>query len=121
MEGLTAQLPHVRAGSLRALAVTGRVERRPLAGRADDRRGRCGGLRVRRLDRPGRTGGHAAPDRRAAAQRDRPDRGGHETRQWFGVSGSEAGLQSPQAFTDFIRVEYTRLGQLIRDAGVRAE
>jgi tripartite-type tricarboxylate transporter receptor subunit TctC len=40
---------------------------------------------------------------------------------WFEQSGSSPGIQSPQAFADFIRVEHTRLGQLIRDAGLRAE
>jgi tripartite-type tricarboxylate transporter receptor subunit TctC len=46
---------------------------------------------------------------------------GDETRQWFERNGSEAGIQSPQEFADFIRLEYARLGQLIRDARVRAE
>jgi len=46
---------------------------------------------------------------------------GDDTRQWFEQSGSEAGILSPQEFADFIRLEHTRLGKLIRDAGVRAE
>ncbi len=37
-EGLTAQLPHVRAGSLRAIAVTGPQRRTVAARRADHRR-----------------------------------------------------------------------------------
>ncbi len=44
-----------------------------------------------------------------------------ETRQWFERSGSDAGVQAPQEFAAFIQLEHTRLGKLIRDAGVRAE
>ena len=121
LEGLTAQLPHVRAGTLRAIAVTGSRRTPSLPD-------------VPTIAEAGLEGyefsgwtGLAAP---AATPRPIVERlhaeiakvaAGDETRQWFERSGSEAGIQSPQEFTDFIRLEYARLGQLIRDAGVRAE
>jgi tripartite-type tricarboxylate transporter receptor subunit TctC len=120
-EGLTAQLPHVRAGSLRAIAVTGAQRSASLPD-------------VPTIAEAGLPGyefsgwtGLAAP---AATPRPIIERlhaeitkiaAGDETRQWFERIGSEAGILSPQAFADFIRLEHTRLGKLIRDAGLRAE
>ena len=44
-----------------------------------------------------------------------------EARNWFASYGAEPGVQSPQDFAEFIRADHTRLGKLIRDAGLRAE
>ena len=121
MEGLTAQLPHVRAGTLRAIAVTGAKRSASLP-------------EVPTIAEAGVAGyeysgwtGFAAP---AGTPRPIVDRlqseiakiaTTDEARAWFAQSGSEPGIQSPQEFADFIQLEYTRLGKLIRDAGVRAE
>jgi tripartite-type tricarboxylate transporter receptor subunit TctC len=120
-EGLTAQLPHVRAGSVRAIAVTG-AQRAPSL------------PDVPTIAESGLPGyefsgwtGLSAP---AATPRPIVERlhteiakiaASDETRQWFERSGSEAGIQSPQEFGEFIRAEHARLGKLIRDAGLRAE
>ena len=111
IEGLSAA---VAARACRQLARVRGHRRATLAQPArgaDHRRGRRAGLRIRRLDRVGRAGGHADSDRRAAVHRDRPHRGTPEARQWFGVSGSDAGLLPPPAFAEFIRVEHTPLRQ----------
>jgi tripartite-type tricarboxylate transporter receptor subunit TctC len=120
-EGLTAQLPHVRAGSLRAIAVTG-PQRTPSlpdvptiaeAGLAGyEFSGWTGFAAPAATPRPVVERLHAEIARIAATD---------EARQWFERSGADPGIQSPQEFADFIRLEHTRLGKLIREAGVRAE
>ena len=44
-----------------------------------------------------------------------------EARAWFASLGSEAGIQSPEEFTAFIRAEHAKFGTLIREAGIKAE
>jgi tripartite-type tricarboxylate transporter receptor subunit TctC len=44
-----------------------------------------------------------------------------ESREWFGVIAAEAGTMSPDAFAGFVRGEHARNGQLVRDAGIRLE
>jgi tripartite-type tricarboxylate transporter receptor subunit TctC len=120
-EGLTAQLPHVRAGSLRAIAVTGPQRAPSLPDVPTIAEAGLAGYEF-----SGWTG-LAAP---AATPRAIVERlhgeiakiaASDETRQWFERSGSDAGIQAPQEFAAFIQLEHTRLGKLIRDAGVRAE
>jgi tripartite-type tricarboxylate transporter receptor subunit TctC len=121
IEGLTAALPQVRAGNLRALGVTG-AQRAPSLPDVPT---------IAEAGVPGYefTGwtGVAAP---AATPRAIVERlhgeiakiaAGDEAKQWFANSGSEAGILSPQEFADFIRSEHANLGKLIRDAGVRVD
>ncbi|HSW21601.1 MAG TPA: tripartite tricarboxylate transporter substrate binding protein [Burkholderiaceae bacterium] len=121
MEGLSAQLPHVRAGSLRALAVTG-AQRSPSLPEVPT----IAEAGVPGYEFAGWTG-LAAPAATPTAIVERlyteiaRIAGTPEARQWFGVSGSDAGLLPPPAFAEFIRAEHTRFGKLIRDAGLRAE
>ena len=121
LEGLTAQLPHVRAGTLRALAVTGakRVPSLPdlptiaEAGVPGYRFAGWTGLAApAATPRPIVERLHAEIAKIAATD---------DAKQWFTASGSEAGILSPQEFGEFIRVEHTELGKLIRDAGVRVD
>jgi tripartite-type tricarboxylate transporter receptor subunit TctC len=120
-EGLTAQLPHVRAGSLRAIAVTGPRRSSSLPDVPTIAEAGLAGYEF-----SGWTG-LAAP---AATPRPIVDRlqaeiakiaATDEARLWFDRSGAEAGILSPPEFADFIRSEHTRLGKLIREAGLRAE
>jgi tripartite-type tricarboxylate transporter receptor subunit TctC len=121
LEGLTAQLPHVRAGTLRAIAVTG-PRRTPSLPDVPT----IAEAGLPSYEFTGWTG-FAAP---AATPRAIVDRlqaeiakiaATDEARQWFERSGADPGILSPQEFAAFIQDEHTRLGKLIRDAGVRAE
>lgn len=121
MEGMSASLPHVRSGALRALAVSA-ARRNPAlpdvptmaeAGvKGYEYEGWTGfavaaatpGPIVERL--------HAEIARIAAAP---------EAREWFAHSGSEAGILSPPEMAAFVQSEYERFGQFIREAGLKAE
>ena len=84
---------NIAEGKLRGLAVTSAKRSEPAAGRADDRRGRRGGLRGLALLRPGRAGRHAASDRRSpeqgAARRARLRRGAQAACHRRGRAGTE--------------------------------
>ena len=69
MLDLPSVLQQIKAGKVRALAVTGSARLAAAARRADARRGRRQGLRVDRLVRRRRAGGDAAGRRRAPAER----------------------------------------------------
>ncbi len=71
IEGMNVQLPFVRSGQIRALAVTGPRALASLARCADGRRVGSPGLRIPRLGRRRGAGGDAATDRRSAGTRDR--------------------------------------------------
>jgi tripartite-type tricarboxylate transporter receptor subunit TctC len=121
IEGLTAMLPHVRSGRLRALGVTG-TERSPLL------------PEVPTIAQSGLPGyefagwtGIVAP---AATPRPVIERlnaeivriaESPEGRQWFETAGAEPGTQAPEAFGEFMRAEYTRWGRVVRDVGMKAE
>lgn len=121
MDGITAQLPHVRAGGLRALAVTGS---RRSASLGD----------VPTLAEAGVPGyefwgwtGIGAPAGTPKAVVDRLNAEivklatSDEGRKWFEASGSEPGTQSPEEFAAFIRAEHAKWGRVVREAGLRAE
>ena len=121
IEGLTAQLPHVKSGSLRALAVTG-AQRSPALPNVPT----LAEAGVPGYEFSGWTG-LAAP---AGTPRSVIDRlhaeiarisATEEARDWFAAGGAEAGMLSPDAFSDFIRAEYARWGKVIREAGIRME
>lgn len=121
IEGLTATLPQVRAGRLRALAVTStrRVPSLP---------------EVPTLAEAGVPGyeyigwtGVAAPAATPAALVERLNREinriatSDEGRRWFQATGADAGEQSPAEFAAFVQAEHAKLGALVRAAGLRAE
>lgn len=121
IEGLTAQLPHVRAGNLRALAVTG-IRRSPALPEVPT----MAEAGVAGYEFSGWTG-LAAPagTPRAVIERLHAEMArisaGDEAAAWFASGGAEPGLLSPEAFADFIRTEHARWGKVIRDAGIRME
>jgi tripartite-type tricarboxylate transporter receptor subunit TctC len=121
LEGLTAQLPHVRAGSLRALAVSG-AQRSPALPDVPT----IAEAGVPGYEYVGWTGVAApAATPRAIVERLQDEiakiAATGEARDWFASSGAEPGVQSPQDFAEFIRADHTRLGRLIRDAGIRID
>ena len=44
-----------------------------------------------------------------------------EARDWFAEQGGEPIVESPEEFGAFIKTEYSRWGKLIREAGIKAE
>ena len=44
-----------------------------------------------------------------------------ETRDWLAAQGAEPGLDTPEEFAAVIRAEHAKLGRVIRDAGIRIE
>ena len=121
IEGTNVQLPFVRSGQLRALAVTGP---RRLAMLPD----------VPTMAEAGIAGyefmgwvGIAAP---AATPRPIVDRlhreivavlATPEARDWFASYGLEPGAESPEAFAEQIRAEHAHFGRLIHAAGIKVE
>jgi tripartite-type tricarboxylate transporter receptor subunit TctC len=121
LEGLTAQLPHVRAGGLRALGVTGTQRTPSLPDVPTIAEAGVPGYQF-----AGWTGLAApAATPRAIVERLHAEiakiAAGDDAKQWFASIGSEAGILSPDEFAAFIRTEHGQLGKLIRDIGLRAE
>ncbi|MCW5662064.1 MAG: tripartite tricarboxylate transporter substrate binding protein [Burkholderiaceae bacterium] len=121
IEGLTAALPQVRMGHLRALGVTGEQRAPSLPDVPTIAEAGVPGYHY-----AGWTGLVApAATPRAVVERLHGEiakiAAGDEARQWFATSGSDAAILSPPEFADFIRSEHAKLGKLIRDAGVRVD
>jgi tripartite-type tricarboxylate transporter receptor subunit TctC len=118
---LTASLPQVRTGRLRALAVTGtrRVPSLPDAPTFSE-------AGVPGYEYIGWTG-VAAPAGTPAAVVERLNREinsiatSDEGRRWFQGTGADAGEQSPAEFAAFVQAEHAKMGGLVRAAGLRAE
>ena len=117
----TAQLPHVRSGRLRALAVSG-AQRLALLPDVPT----VAEAGVPGYEFVGWTG-IAAP---AATPKPVISRlhaeitkvlSTTEARDWFAALGAEPGLQSPEEFAAFIRAEHAKWGQVVRDAGIKLE
>jgi tripartite-type tricarboxylate transporter receptor subunit TctC len=121
MDGPTVQVPHVRSGALRALAVTGpqRLPNLPEVPTMAE-------AGVAGYEYEGWTG-YAAPIATPVPILVRLNAeiakiaATVEAREWFATTGSEAGTMPREAFGDLIRVEHGRFGELVRAAGLRAE
>lgn len=121
IEGLTVQMPQVKAGLLRPLAVTGprRVPSLP---------------DVPTMTEAGVPGyefegwvGIAVP---AATPKPIVDRlyremrnilTTAEAREWFAAVGAEPGADAPDAFAASIRAEHAKWGKLIKESGIKLE
>ena len=121
IEGLTVQLPQVKAGRLRALAVTGpqRVASLPdvptmaEAGLAGAEFQGWVGIAV-----------PAATPRTIVARLYGEISGilaTPEARAWFGEVGAEARADPPDEFAANIRAEHAKWGKVIREAGIKIE
>jgi len=121
IEGTHVLLPFIRAGRLRALAVTG-AQRSPIL------------PEVPTMIEAGVSGydyqgwvGIAAPAGTPAPIVDRLYReiaaitATPDAREWFAASGLEPGGESPQVFGAIIRREYVEWGAIIRASGIKAE
>lgn len=121
MDGPTVQVPHVKSGRLRALAVTG-TRRSPVLPDVPT----MAEAGVPGYEFYGWTG-FAAPSAtpKAVVARLHTEiariMATPEAQDWFAASGAEPGALSPDAFAEFMRTEYVTLGKVIRDAGIRIE
>lgn len=121
IEGLTATLPQLKSGRLRALAVSSahRVASLPDTPTLAE-------AGVAGFDYIGWTG-VAAPARTPAAVVERLNleinriAASDDGRRWFQGIGADAGEQSPTEFAAFVQAEHAKLGSLVRAAGLRAE
>jgi tripartite-type tricarboxylate transporter receptor subunit TctC len=121
IEGLTVLMPHVKAGRLRAIAITG-TERNPACPDVPTMResGVPGyeytgwvGIALPAGTPPDIV--HKAYEAIAKVMRSR------DAREWFGAAAADPTPDTPEAFAAVIRAEYDRFGKLIRDAGIKAE
>jgi tripartite-type tricarboxylate transporter receptor subunit TctC len=121
IEGPAIQLPQVKAGRLRALAVTSRERVAALP-------------EVPTVAESGVPGyeyvawtGVAAPaatPKAIIAKLYADIRGvlrSPESREYFAGHGAEAGGESPEEFAAFIRAEHAKWGKVVREAGIKAE
>jgi tripartite-type tricarboxylate transporter receptor subunit TctC len=121
IEGLTVTTPHVRAGRLIALAVTGRKRSDALpdvptmreAGLPDYRFEGWVGLAAPR--------GTPAPLVARIYAALAPVLRSSESRAWFAAAGAEPAAVPPDEFAAFLAEEALRWGALIREAGIRAD
>lgn len=120
LEGLVAALPHVRAGRLRALAITS-AQRNPAAPDLPTV-AEAGAPGFEYVGWTGLAAPAGTPDaivqRLAAEVRRVAD--SDETRRWITGLGGEPGWLAPEAFGDLIRTEHARWGALIRARGIQA-
>jgi tripartite-type tricarboxylate transporter receptor subunit TctC len=121
IEGLTAALPQIKAGRLRALGVTGTrraptlPEVPPLAEAGVpgyEYIGWTGVVAPAATPSPIVDRLNAEINRIAASE---------EGRRWFQSTGADPGEQTPVEFAAFVRAEHAKMGELVRSAGLRAE
>jgi tripartite-type tricarboxylate transporter receptor subunit TctC len=121
IEGLTAALPQVRSGRLRALAVSG-ARRAPTLPDVPT----LAEAGVTAYEYIGWTG-VVAPAATPGPVIDRLNleinriAASEEGRRWFESTGADPGEQRPSEFGAYLRSEYAKLGELVRAAGLRAE
>jgi tripartite-type tricarboxylate transporter receptor subunit TctC len=121
MDGMNAQLPHVTAGRLRALAVTGprRLQALPEvptmaeAGVPGYEYVSWSGLAA-----PAHTPKPVIAELYAETSRILASA---EAMNYFASFGLDVGGEPPEEFASFIRAEYSKWGAVIRDAGIRLE
>ncbi|HET9576255.1 MAG TPA: tripartite tricarboxylate transporter substrate binding protein [Usitatibacter sp.] len=121
IEGLTVVMPHVKAGRLRAIAITGTsrnaacpdVPTMREQGLADYEYSGWVGIAV-----PAAT---PAPIVQKVHDAIAKVLESPAARDWFGAAAADPTPDTPQAFAAVIRSEYDRFGRVIRDAGIKAE
>ena len=121
IEGLTLTGPQVKAGHLRAIAVTSNERVAAFPGVPTMREEGVAGYESRGWVGIALPAATPAPivdkvhDAIASVLRTQ------EARDWFALSGADATPDSTQGFARFIRAEYDKWGRVIRDAHITAE
>ena len=121
IEGLTVVLPHVKAGRLRAIAITSPA-RDPACPEVPTMHEQ--GLPQYEflgwvgIALPAGTPAPVVAKVHAALARILESR---EAREWFAASAADSTPDSPQAFAAIVRSEYDKWGKVIRAAGIKGE
>jgi tripartite-type tricarboxylate transporter receptor subunit TctC len=121
IEGLSVMLPHIQAGRVRALAVTGprraislpEVPTMREAGLADYVYEGWVGIVLP----AGTPKAIVAKAYDAIAQ----VLTSQEAREWFAAAGNDPGADPPEVFGAFMRAESLKWGKVIREAGIKVE
>jgi len=120
-DGVVSQLPHVRAGALRALAVTSTKRLPTLPDVPTVAESGLPGYEY--LAWMGICAPAATPNdiiRRLNTEISKILRT-QEARDWLAAQGGEIVIETPEEFATFIRAEHVRWGKLIREAGIKAD
>jgi tripartite-type tricarboxylate transporter receptor subunit TctC len=121
LDGLATQLPNVRAGSVRALAVTSakRLTNLPeIPTVAESGLPGYEYLSWMGLCAPAGTPKEIISRLNAEVARILRT---HDARDWFAEQGADPVVETPGQFVSYIKSEYTRLGKVIREAGIKGE
>ena len=121
MDGMNTQLPHVKSGRLRALAVTGPRRLHALPEIPTVAEGGVPGYEY--VSWTGLSAPAATPKLVIAQLYEEISNisATPEAHEYFDSFGLEAGTEPPQEFASFIRMEYAKWGAVIHDAGIRLE
>jgi tripartite-type tricarboxylate transporter receptor subunit TctC len=121
LDGLVTQLPQVRAGKIRGLAVTSARRLSALPEIPTVAESGLPGYEYwswMGLSAPAGTPREIITRLNAEIQKILRTQ---EARNWLAEQGGEPILETPEEFTSYIRAEYSRWGKLIREAGIKAE
>ena len=120
-DNLSIQLPQVKAGKIKALAVTGarRLDALPdVPTLAESGLAGYDFLAWMGISAPART-----PKEIVARLSQETTRilATSEAREWLAAQGAEPGGESPAEFAAYIRAEHAKWGPIIRKAGIKAD
>ncbi len=120
-DNLPPSLPQIKAGKLRALAVTSSTRAAGIARRPDGRRGRSSGLRGVVVVRHPRAGRNAAGDHREGERR------GQQVARVAGrqgearAIGANAAGGSPEDFARHIQTETAKWAKVVKESGAKVD
>ncbi len=120
MEGPAVQTPHVKAGRLRALAVSGPQR---LAALPEVPTMAQAGVPFEFVGWTGIAAPAATPKAVIARLHAELSKvlNSAEAREWFAAGGGEPGLLTPEEFEALIRAEHAKFGRVISDANIKLE
>ena len=115
---LPVLLPHIKAGTLRPIALGAPQTRADLARRADHRGGRHAGPPDRKLVRHGRAGRNARDDRHHLNRVANEAMNDPQVKQKLADQGLTVAGDTPAHFRDYIGAETKKWAQVIKAAGL---
>jgi tripartite-type tricarboxylate transporter receptor subunit TctC len=121
IEGLTVQLPFIRTGQVRALAVTGSKRVAVLPDVPTMAEAGVTGYEYEGWVGIAAPAGTPQPIVQALYRASARALSSVEARDWFASFGLEPGADSPEAFASLIGAEYAKWGRVIREAGIKAQ